>query len=117
MDNSKECKYCVILSTAPDLAVAKELARGLIERRLAACVNLVPGVESIYRWNGKIESSSEVMLVIKTELVKQDETLAALSKMHPYETPEGLVLAVAGGLEKYLGWIGSSLREDCDSLD
>ncbi len=116
MEITKDCKYCVILSTAPDLEVARKLARRLLEMRLVACVNLLPGVESIYRWQGEIESGNEVMLVIKTELVKQDETLAALSEMHPYETPEGLVLPVVGGLQKYLDWIGSSLREDCDSL-
>lgn len=74
-------------------------------------------MESIYRWRGVIESSSEVMLVIKTELAKQEQSLAALSELHPYDTPEGLVVALDGGLEKYMDWIGSSLREDCDSLD
>ncbi len=117
MENPKECKYCLILSTAPDLATARKLAQTLVERRLAACVNLVPGLESIYHWQGVIESSSEVMLVIKTELAKQEQSLAALSELHPYDTPEGIVVALGGGLQKYLDWIGSSLREDCDSLD
>ena len=106
----------MILSTAPDLEVARKIARSLLSMRLAACVNLLPGVESIYCWQGGIESGNEVMLVIKTELRKEKATLAALLEMHPYETPEGLVLPVAGGLQKYLDWIGESLREDCDRL-
>lgn len=116
MKIEKDGNLVVILSTAPDREVAVRVARALVEQRLAACVNLVAGIESIYRWQGKLESSPEWMLVIKTTVLKQQAALEALSKIHPYEVPEGLVLPVSGGLESYLAWIGDSVREDCDSL-
>lgn len=108
--------YQVILSTAPDVEVARRIASELVERRLAACVNLVPAMESIYRWQGKVETSQEVLLVIKTSRLKQTKLLEALTELHPYDTPEGIALPIAAGLEKYLAWIGTSLGEDCDSL-
>ncbi|MEE2665941.1 MAG: divalent-cation tolerance protein CutA [Myxococcota bacterium] len=94
----------VVLVTAPE-RVARELARALVGERLAACVNLVPGVRSIYRWQGEIEEDEEVLLVAKT----QHDRVAALSQrvreLHPYDLPETLALSAAGGSAAYLAWV------------
>lgn len=98
--------FAVVLVTAPDLKTARALARAALSARLIACANLIPKLESHYRWRGKIESAEEVLLVMKTAKVK----LAALEKkilsLHPYETPEFLVLPPSAGNQKYLDWIG-----------
>lgn len=95
----------VVLVTAPDRAVARRLARLALEHRLIACANLVPGVESHYRWQGKLESAREILLLLKTRRA----CLAALEKLitgaHPYDTPEFLVLDVRGGAKRYLDWV------------
>jgi periplasmic divalent cation tolerance protein len=102
-------RYAVVLVTAPDLKVARQLAHAALEARLAACVNLVPKLESHYWWRGKLESSAEVLLLLKTT----QASLPALEKVivahHPYDTPEFVVLSLAGGHERYLGWLASSL--------
>jgi periplasmic divalent cation tolerance protein len=100
--------FAIVLVTAPDLKTARALAKGALSARLIACANLVPKIESHYRWQGKIESSAEVLLVLKTRKSK----LAALEKLvlarHPYDTPEFLVLPVSAGNEKYLGWLAQN---------
>jgi periplasmic divalent cation tolerance protein len=101
-------QFAIVLVTAPDLKTARALAKAALSGRLIACANLVPKIESHYRWRGKIESSAEVLLILKTRKSK----LAALEKLvlprHPYDTPEFLVLPVSGGNEKYLGWLESN---------
>lgn len=101
-------KFAIVLVAAPDLKAARALARAALKARLIACANLVPKIESHYRWRGKIESGAEVLLILKTQKTK----LAALEKLvlakHPYETPEFLVLPLGAGNERYLSWIGSS---------
>jgi len=109
MKIEEDGKYKLILSMVPDLLTGRKIAQALVERRLAACVNLVNGVESTYRWKGEVQESAEVMLVIKTTAVIQDQVLEALRELHPYEVPEGVVVPVAGGLEKYLAWIDASV--------
>ncbi len=95
----------VLLVTAPDAEVGARLARTLVEEHLAACVNLIPGIRSIYRWEGKVQEDGEVLLVIKT---RQDR-VAALSRrvheLHPYELPELIAVGVVGGSERYLEWL------------
>jgi periplasmic divalent cation tolerance protein len=95
----------LVLVTAPDAEVAARLARTMVEERLAACVNLVPGVRSIYRWAGAVQEDAEVLLVIKT----REDRLPALSKrvqeLHPYELPELIAIGVQGGSERYLEWL------------
>jgi len=97
--------FSIVLVTAPDLKTARALAKAALSARLIACANLVPKIESHYRWQGKIESSAEVLLVLKTQKSK----LAALEKLvlakHPYDTPEFLVLPVSAGNKKYLDWL------------
>lgn len=99
-----------MLVTAPDLKTARALARGALSGRLIACANLIPRVESHYRWQGKIEASAEVLVVMKT----QKSRLAALERLvlerHPYETPEFIVLSSSAGNEKYLDWLTASCR-------
>jgi len=99
----------VVFSTAPDESVAAKLAAVLIERRLAACVNLVPGVRSLYWWEGRLQDEAEVLMVCKTDAQRLDALTAMLRERHPYDCPEIVALAVAGGSEPYLAWIGDTL--------
>jgi periplasmic divalent cation tolerance protein len=95
----------LVLVTAPDLRLARRLAKAALTARLVACVNLLPKIESHYWWQGKLEASAEVLLIFKT----QTKHLAALEKrllaLHPYATPELLVLPVSAGNAKYLAWL------------
>ncbi len=98
-------KFAVVLVTTPDLKTARALARAALQARLIACANLIPKIESHYWWRGKIESGTEVLLVLKTRKSK----LAALEKLvlaqHPYDTPEFIVLPLSAGNKKYLAWL------------
>ena len=102
--------FVIVLVTAPDLKVARILARAALAEKLIACANLVPKVESHYRWEGKIESATEVLMILKT----RKSALKALEKLvlsrHPYETPEFLVLPLTAGNRKYLDWLSASCR-------
>ena len=102
-------KFTVVLVTAPDLRTARRLAAAALKARLVACVNLVPKIESHYLWHGKLESGSEVLLVMKT----MAKRLSALEKLvlsqHPYDTPEFVVLPLQGGSGRYLDWITQSV--------
>ena len=95
----------VVLVTAPDSEVAAELARRLVEEGLAACVNLVPGVRSIYRWQGAVQEDAEILLIAKTRATLVDALAARVRALHPYELPEVIALAVAAGSEPYLDWV------------
>ena len=99
----------VVLSTAPDAQVAATLARGLVEDRLAACVNVIPAVRSFYRWEGAVHDESEVLLVAKTDHERLDGLITALAASHPYDCPEIVALPVADGLPAYLDWIGEQV--------
>ena len=109
---AEETKYRVVLVTCATLEEGRKIARAVVEKRLAACVNLVThAVESFYTWEGKLEDNSEYLLVIKTSeerLVKLEKEVAAL---HSYDTPEFVVIAVVAGSEKYLKWVGESVGE------
>lgn len=100
---------CIVLSTAGSQEEARKIARALVERRLAACVNIVTGVESVYRWKGKVETAGEWMLLIKTSVGAFPVLRKALSELHSYEMPECLMLAVEDGDLGYLEWIGESV--------
>ncbi len=95
----------IVLVTAPSAEVGTRLARALVAEHLAACVNLLPGVHSIYRWHDELQESDEVMLVIKTRDEVVDTLRERVVALHPYEVPEFIVLPVVGGLESYLSWI------------
>jgi len=96
----------VVLCTFPDLDQARQIGAALVERQVAACVNLLPGVESIYRWEGKIERASEVLGVIKT--TRYADLEAAIRELHPYEVPEIIALPVVAGLPAYLKWLSET---------
>jgi len=98
--------YTIITTTYPERDSAKAAARLLVERRLAACVQLVP-IESIYSWQGKICEESEVMLLIKTKSALFEEVSEVIKANHSYEVPEIVQVAVTGGSSEYLGWIDS----------
>ncbi len=86
------------------------MADTLVERRLAACVNIVPGIESVYRWQGKIEHSGELLLVIKTQSVALEGLQHCLRELHPYDVPELITCNIGDGLEEYLNWITTSME-------
>ena len=99
----------VVLTTAGSHEQAREIARGLVEQRLAACVNIVAKVESVYRWQGKVEEAEEFLLVIKTTEAAAAQVQDAIRDMHSYELPECIVISITDGSESYLKWIGESV--------
>ena len=103
-------KYALVLVTAPDRQSARRLAKAALQARLAACANLIPGLESHYWWKGKIERSAEVLILFKTPA----SNLAGLEKCilanHPYDTPEFVVIQLHKGTERYLAWLEDGLR-------
>ena len=101
-------KYRVVLVTAPKITVARKLAKLVLEERLAACVNIVPGVESHYWWEGKVCRDAEVLLVMKTAKAKLKALEERVLAAHPYDTPEFVVLPIESGSKRYLDWISSS---------
>lgn len=97
--------HLVVLCTAPDAPTAARLAETLVAERLAACVNQLAGVESVYRWQGKVERSTEVLLLIKTPSVRYPALEARLKELHPYEVPEIIALPIEAGSAPYLKWL------------
>ena len=104
----------IVLSTAGSVEEARKIARYLVENQLAACVNIVPQIESIYRWQGKIESSHEFLMLIKTSADQFAAVRDAISKLHSYELPECIALAIEDGSSDYLDWLGDSLGGDAE---
>ena len=98
----------VVLVTCPSPAVARRLARRLVADRVAACVNLVPSVESTFRWQGKIERCRETLLIIKTTAAGFERLRRAILRLHPYDVPEIIALPVVAGHPPYLRWVGSA---------
>lgn len=94
-----------VLVTAPDPETAESLAEAVVGERLAACANLVPGVVSIYRWEGEVRRDGEVLLVLKTTAARAEALRKRVVALHPYEVPEVLVLAVDEGHEPYEAWV------------
>ncbi len=100
----------VVLTTCGSIEEARHIAHALVEQQLAACVNVVPHIESMYRWKGEVETSTEVLLVIKTTAGAFERLQGVLVKLHSYEVPECLELTVTDGSKAYLHWIGESVR-------
>jgi len=100
--------YVIALTTLPADADAAEFGRTLVDERLAACVNLLPVMESVYRWEGKIEFEAERQLVIKTSRDRIGDLWDRVRELHPYEVPEFIVIPIMDGNEAYLRWIGDS---------
>lgn len=106
--------YRMVLVTAPDMEVGRAVARKVLEEKLVACVNIVPKIESLYWWEGKIDSSSEALLVMKTLAVHAVELEQVVVAAHPYDTPEFVALPITEGSQKYLSWISDSTRPTAD---
>ncbi len=100
----------IVLSTAPSKKEAMRLASELVRRNLAACVNVVPGVQSVYRWEGRIETAAEWLLVVKTTARASPAVCQAIAELHSYACPECITLAIAGGNESYLAWLSGSVK-------
>ncbi len=101
--------FRLVLTTAGSEEQADNLARQLVERRLAACVNIVHQVCSVYRWEGRVTREEEKLLLIKTHASRLEELEKAIRELHTYETPEFVVLPIAGGGADYLDWLSASL--------
>ncbi len=101
----------VVLVTAPDTDTAVQLGRALVEDRLAACANILPGVRSIYRWDDAVQDDAEVLLVIKTTAAAQSQLTARVLELHPYDTPEVIALPIVAGADTYLSWLRSQVGE------
>jgi len=99
----------VVLVTCPTRAVARRIATGLVSRRLAACVNVLPTVTSVFRWQGKVDRCQEVLLVIKTTSGRFEHLKRAIVSRHPYETPEIIALPLVRGYAPYLAWVDASV--------
>lgn len=99
----------ILLSNFPGADTARKAVRLLVEERLIACGNLIPGVESIYEWKGVIETANEVTVIAKTTAGRADEALARLRALHPYEVPEILLLPITTGWPAYLEWIAEQV--------
>lgn len=95
----------VVLITAPDASAAEKLARALVEERLAACVNVVPGVRSFYWWEGNVQDDTELLLVAKTRVERVGALAARVDELHPYDLAEVLELPATGGSDAYLDWV------------
>jgi periplasmic divalent cation tolerance protein len=99
----------IVLTTAGSQEEARKIAHALVERKLAACVNIVPGIESVYRWQGKVESAAEWLLLIKTEGAMFERVRDAIQELHSYDLPECIMLEIAGGSAAYLGWVKGNI--------
>jgi periplasmic divalent cation tolerance protein len=95
----------VVLTTCGSKEEAEKIAQALVERRLAACVNMVPAIESVYRWEGKVESATEWLLLIKTTAGRFEAVREAIREMHSYDLPECIMISIEGGSPEYLKWI------------
>ena len=102
--------YSIVLVTAPNLRTARLLAKAALRVRLVACANLVPGLESHYWWQGKLERSGEVLIVFKTVRRHLPALEKLVSAEHPYDTPEFVVLPLTAGSTRYLDWLGASVK-------
>ncbi len=105
-------KPVLIYATYPDAEKAEASGRALVEAGLAACVNILPEMVSLYRWEGAVERGQECVMIIKTRTALSDRVIAAAKARHPYTTPAFVVLPVEGGLAAYLDWIAASTRPD-----
>jgi periplasmic divalent cation tolerance protein len=99
----------LVLTTTASLEEARKIARALVEGRLAACVNIIPKIESVYRWEGKVEEAQEYLLLVKTTAESFPAVREAIQQLHSYEVPECIALSIEGGSQAYLQWIDASV--------
>jgi len=103
--------YSVILVTAPNKKEAKNIATALVESRLAACVNIVAAVESVFRWQGKVDRAAEILLIIKSQRKKLPRIIRMIKSLHSYKVPEIIALPIIAGEKNYLKWIDECLSD------
>jgi len=108
--NAMSTDYLLIYSTCPDLSTAERIAQQLVEAELAACVSIIPGLTSIYKWQGAIEQNQEVLLMIKSRGSHYAALELSLRQHHPHELPEIIAVPIERGLPPYLNWIDESLN-------
>jgi periplasmic divalent cation tolerance protein len=101
-------RYRIVLVTCGSIGEARKIGRSVVEKKLAACVNIVSGIESTYRWKGKVERAREVLVLIKTTASRLTQLEREVKRLHSYEVPEFIVLRIAAGSKEYLAWIGAS---------
>ena len=102
----------VVLSTCVSPEEAEKIAHALVEKKLAACVNILPAVRSIYRWKNAIEDDQETLLLIKSSRALFNELRAEIERLHSYEVPEAIAIPIVDGLERYLEWMAGALKAD-----
>ena len=102
----------VVLSTCVSPEEAEKIAHALVEKKLAACVNILPAVRSIYRWKNTIEDDQETLLLIKSSRALFHELRAEIERLHSYEVPEAIAIPIVDGLERYLEWMAGALKAD-----
>jgi periplasmic divalent cation tolerance protein len=105
----------VVLSTCASPEEAEKIARALVEKKLAACVNILPAVRSIYRWKNAIEDDQETLLLIKSSRALFNELRAEIERLHSYEVPEAIAIPIVDGMERYLEWMAGVLKDEQDS--
>ncbi len=103
-----EERYAVVLVTAGNVEEARKIAESIVSQNLAACCNIVPQIESIYRWEGKIEKDAETLMIIKTRKSHEKKLIDKIKELHSYDVPEIIFLPIEGGNTDYLKWIGES---------
>ncbi|MBI3324231.1 MAG: divalent-cation tolerance protein CutA [Candidatus Omnitrophica bacterium] len=109
MSSNTRADVVVVFLTCPSTKVARRIAQTLIAQRLAACVNILPGVDSVFWWEGKVDRARETLLIIKTTRARFRELQPAVRRSHPYDVPEILALPVAVGSPAYLDWVVASV--------
>ncbi len=114
MHTSDQPHPLLIMSNVPDRDTAGRIARELVDIRAAACVNILPAVHSVYRWEGKIEEAAEMTLVVKSTADRYDEVENVIKRLHPYDVPEIIALPITHGLPAYLQWLAAETRKNVD---
>jgi periplasmic divalent cation tolerance protein len=103
-------RYRVVMVTCGSIAEARRIGCAVVEKKLAACANIVAGVESIYRWKGKVERAREVLVIMKSSATRLPELEREVKRLHSYDLPEFIVLPIVAGAKEYLHWIGENTR-------
>ena len=100
----------VVFSTAGSREEASKIAKALVEERLAACVNIIGPIQSVYRWEGKVDKAEEFLMVVKTTSVRSAEVISRIRELHSYDLPEAIEISITGGSPQYLTWIAECVR-------
>jgi periplasmic divalent cation tolerance protein len=105
-----DARHRIALVTCASVAEARRIAQRVVEQKLAACVNIVPGVDSVYRWKGKLQRAKEALLVIKTTAARLHQLEKEVKRLHSYDLPEFVVIPIIAGGQQYLDWLRNSVR-------